>query len=416
MWITTLAVPSLKCVRLLGNGEDVYPKHSALVGSIILETVTRICPQLQTLSLFPGTVFDETDGESILLNLTPRKPFLQYLPELRNLTELETRMIAVQQDDMFLVLGQIPQLKQLTLVSGSAESMPDTITLPDHSFPALKHLVLKNLGPLAVNLVLNQLPLVRNIDTLKVFMSIGEGGGGWVVDVFIPHLAKMSHLANLHAYFDEDGNALDFEDIGVPSALSVLAKLPLLTVDLRGAIFDQCVDHDFAKLFPLLTKLQITGQNGHLEWLSAFATIPRLEHLAVKVYLLGELFPFKEDISCQSLHTLETTANTILHCSPSKTNLAAEYVSICTTGLGTHTTQIHRFLLKIFPNIKRVIAPKKLASWGTLAEDEAVVWLNSQINLQRELKNLRACVADECGEKKAASLIPTSFLTNVYEG
>lgn len=75
---------------------------------------------------------------------------------------------------------------------------------------------------------------------------------------------------------------------------------------------------------------------------------------------------------------------------------------------------MYRFLLQIFPNIKRVVAPKKLTPWGASVEDEGTSWLNSQINLQRGLKSIRARIADEYGEK-AASLIPASFPTDVYD-
>lgn len=325
MWITTLVAPSLKSVRFISNGIDTYPRHSTLEGSIILEALTGVCPGLETLSIFPCNGSVKMSGESILLNLAAFNPFLRSLSALHNLSKLETGMAMVQQDT-FLVLGQLPQLQQLSLVSASNESIEGPISLPEHLFSALRHLALEGLGPHEVGVILSQPPLVRNIDTLEVVVPLGEGEEIQVVEDFIPCLQKMTHLANLRAHFGEPGEDLDSEDIGVPSVLSILAKLPLRSLDLSGVFFGECID--FAYTFPSLIKLRVPGQTGCPKWLSALATIPKLEYLAVDVDLSDELVPSKDNILCQTLHTLESTTSLNLSCSPNWTNPAAEYVPI----------------------------------------------------------------------------------------
>lgn len=67
-------------------------------------------------------------------------------------------------------------------------------------------------------------------------------------------------------------------------ALDALANLPLRTLDLRGVAFGSHID--FIIIFSTLTKLQMPGQLGTPQYLSSFATIPKLEHLFVDVDLL----------------------------------------------------------------------------------------------------------------------------------
>lgn len=48
-------------------------------------------------------------------------------------------------------------------------------------------------------------------------------------------------------------------------------------------------------------------------------------------------------------------------------------------------------------------------------ENAGVVWLNSQIDMQRELKRLRSRIVDKYGQDEADSLIPKSFPADVFK-
>ncbi|KAF8601744.1 hypothetical protein BDV93DRAFT_524498 [Ceratobasidium sp. AG-I] len=366
-WITILVAPSLKSFRFLRPETDPYPIGDGSITNDLLEPFASVCP-------------------------IPRKTFFEYISTFRDLSALETGTMMIR-PEAFLVLAELPRLERLTLCSVSNEPAPGLINLPDHSFPVLKRLVLKSLSRLEVEVVLGQLPLTRNIDSLKVLMSLGEGNEGWVVGEFLPRLANMTRLTDLCAYFDESEDIIEQDDLSVPVALDVLAKLPLQVLDLRGVAFEDYVD--FTNIFPVLTKLQMADQLGTPRWLSSFATIPKLEHLIVDVDLREDLDPWRDNIRCRSLQTLEATDIDGLSCTPTWTIHAAEY------------------LLEIFPCIVRVAGPVEVKVWEKV-EDKVVVWFNSQIRLIREINSLRNRISDHYGYKEGPRLIPESFLVNAY--
>lgn len=315
MWITSLLSPSLKRVRLIGAEQVSFPIHSAIVGSTILEGIARICPGIQTLSLFPFTGSGESDEEHFLLNLLPGRSFVQYLPALHDLSELETSMTMVR-PEAFAQLGALPRLKRLSLYSTPAEPVIDPKILSENAFPALTHLALKGLRDTEVKMVLSLLPLIRNVTSLEVTMALGEGEGRWIVDEFFPRLENMTHLTDLSASFDEESLLGDFQDINCPQVLNALAKLPLRTISLSGVDFQD--DVDFTKVLPAVTKLSMISQYTSPERLPCFATIPKLEHLFLVLDLDDEdRYPSQDSVpSCPSLHTIEISSASFLVCRP----------------------------------------------------------------------------------------------------
>lgn len=395
MWITSLLSPSLKRVRLIGAEQVSFPIHSAIVGSTILEGIARICPGIQTLSLFPFTGSGESDEEHFLLNLLPGRSFVQYLPALHDLSELETSMTMVR-PEAFAQLGALPRLKRLSLYSTPAEPVIDPKILSENAFPALTHLALKGLRDTEVKMVLSLLPLIRNVTSLEVTMALGEGEGRWIVDEFFPRLENMTHLTDLSASFDEESLLGDFQDINCPQVLNALAKLPLRTISLSGVDFQD--DVDFTEVLPAVTKLSMVSQYTSPERLPCFATIPKLEHLFLVLDLDDEdRYPSQDSVpSCPSLHTIEISSASFLVCRPRW---------MCKTA---------ELLLILFPNIKQVVMSPKLRTLRPI-ENAGVVWLNSQIDMQRELKRLRSRIVDKYGQDEADSLIPKSFPADVFK-
>lgn len=302
MWITSLLSPTLRCLRLTGAEETSFLIHSSLVGSAVLEALARVCPRIETLSLFPFNSDNETDREHFILSLLPRRHFLQYLPALRNLCELETSMIMVQPEALPL-LGELPRLKRLVLCSIPTEPVASPIDLPDHAFLVLEQLVLKGLRKPEVTTVLDLSCLVQNITSFELSMSLDEDEGEWIVDEFFPRLEDMPHLNHLSASFDEGRLLGMVQDINFESVLDTFAQLPLRTVCLRGVDF--CDYVNFSEIFDSLVTLDIPDQYATPGQLSVFAMIPKLERLVLSIGNAG-LEPSDFDSpSCPSLHTLE---------------------------------------------------------------------------------------------------------------
>lgn len=72
---------------------------------------------------------------------------------------------------------------------------------------------------------------------------------------------------------------------------------------------------------------------------------------------------------------------------------------------------MHRHLLKLFPNVKVITSHHNVP----YESNDGIFWLNSQIDLQRELGGLRSRIVDKYGQDEADSLIPSSFPMNIYK-
>lgn len=145
---------------------------------------------------------------------------------------------------------------------------------------------------------------------------------GWAAQVFFPAVENTSHLANLHAHFDENGEAEEFVDVSNPAILNILAKLSLRTFNLQDGLF--CNYVDFTSIFPALTSLQLSSQSVSLGMLSSFAPIPKLEHMVVGYCSSNSPPPLQDSTpDCLSLHTLEIVGMGNFSLSPKRTNLIA---------------------------------------------------------------------------------------------
>ncbi|KAF8593008.1 hypothetical protein BDV93DRAFT_612378 [Ceratobasidium sp. AG-I] len=393
--IISLLSPSLKYVRVTGTRKIPGPACSTLVGSAIMAAITKICPEIRVISLFPSASSKYVSEVEPPLSSSLHNLSHQCLAALCSLCEFETST-AIVRPEALAMLGELPQLKHLALCAPPDEPPVRPFDLLDHAFPSLEFLALKGLRSTEVEMLLSLLSLVRNINTLEVVANLGENEERWSLDEFFPCLNNMPRLTNLSATFNDSWTEEEPPDINFPPVLSTLSKLPLLAIYLSGVEFREYIN--FTKIFPTLTKLDISGQNVGLEYLAALSTIPKLEHLVLSLDLEGEeLDPLEGSVfSCQSLHTIEIVDLSSLLWRPKWVYETVEY------------------LITLFPNIEQVVSSCKAKSRSPDKTD-GITWLNSQIGMQQKLKKLRSCIVDKYGQDEADSLIPASFPANLFE-
>lgn len=126
--------------------------------------------------------------------------------------------------------------------------------------------------------------------------------------------------------------------------------------------------------------------------------------------------PWIYDGRCWPLRTLEAANRYDLECSPQWTARAAEYVSFflwLAERIVVDNMRACRFLLETSPCIVRITGPSKCTRRDEV-ENKTLAWLNSQINLVREVNNLHDRISDQLGYREGPQLIPETFLVDGY--
>ena len=81
--------------------------------------------------------------------------------------------------------------------------------------------------------------------------------------------------------------------------------------------------------------------------------------------------------------------------------------------LVAHSNCIYRRILTLFPNIKYDISSPKAKSQS---RDEVVDtrWFNSQVVMQRGLREIRSRISEKSSQDEADTFIPASFASDLY--
>ncbi|KAF8595576.1 hypothetical protein BDV93DRAFT_611349 [Ceratobasidium sp. AG-I] len=401
MWICLLLSPSLKIIQISHALNET--EISGLAASTILQGVIKTCPQLQILTLFPSNPIDVPDAKAeeqeFLLHLLEPKSVYYYFASLQNLCQLETGPLALESEGL-QALGSLPRLKHLVIRFSFNRTLDSDRSIPDghrgsHLFPALEQLTLNQPNYEEVETVLHLKPLVQNLTRFN--LSMNSEILGWAAEVVVPCLGNLVCVTELVVDFDcyPSFSAMhEYDDVSDLSTLGIFATLPLQTLDLRGAVFDNAVD--FAATFPNLTRLAVRNQVVSAYDLSSFATIPKLEYLAVSLHVQGsDLICFKDNIAtCMSLRTLEITGSSVL---PSSIFWINEEIE---------------FLLDLWPNLQQMVMHD--TGLGVDGYNQFLAY-RAHLATIGGIRRARARIIEGYGAAMAESLLPKDFPSKSYK-
>lgn len=418
MWINTLIHPGVTSVRIAPDATYFNPAIPHLVTSAILSSIDKACPRLQELTLYPAEDTPQVEAsneELYMLNILDLKPLFHYFGTLRCLHKLETSPL-VFKSEILQALGELPLLEHLAisfLVIMTLDDQPPV--LRGDVFPALKHLTLSQPSTFEAQLALNLGPMLQNLTSLSFEMLLDEDEDdeGWVTSAFFPSLLNIPHLTDLNVEIDYEKapGIFDYLGISTPAVYDSLSKLPLRTLSLSGLRFDD--DVDLTAIFPSLTKLQLCHQYGGTSNIWSFATIPKLEHLVLRLGLLleCETDAVNRGPACPSLHTLGVVPGSRIPTEPYWINQEAEYVFTILDGSLTDWRPL-RLLLDLWPNLQQVV-------WEDpphdVSLDDPPVAFNAHLSMLRGLRSIRAHIVENCGPSVADELMPEDFPSNAYK-
>ncbi|KAG9125028.1 hypothetical protein FRC07_009254 [Ceratobasidium sp. 392] len=168
-WISRLLTLNLLVFKMASERSNGYPENdSGDYGKLELDTyiqlvdqISRTCPRIETLQLFP--VRDESEDQCSVV-----------YSQLTTMTHLRSVTLAIPQvtESMFLVLGQLPRLEALSLwTSGVLTFCSVSIVVLDDSFTSLRQLSLIGLSDYAIGSVCKVAPLFRHLTRADIIFS-----------------------------------------------------------------------------------------------------------------------------------------------------------------------------------------------------------------------------------------------------
>ncbi|KAG8685669.1 hypothetical protein FRC09_014592 [Ceratobasidium sp. 395] len=172
-WVPRLLTPCLKEFKMCSiplmesSGCDVADHENAWISRSkcieLVDAISRTCPTIETLEIF---AHEESDmGDQTEYNTICEK--VAGLQSLRSLSFGGASAGKV----LFRAFGQLLNLESLSLVSDYTQTLPrlsSTVTLPDGSFPALRHLTLRGLNPTIITRVYDLPRLFRRLCSVKI--------------------------------------------------------------------------------------------------------------------------------------------------------------------------------------------------------------------------------------------------------
>ncbi|KAF8598805.1 hypothetical protein BDV93DRAFT_547202 [Ceratobasidium sp. AG-I] len=248
----------------------------------LLVRMTAICPGLTKLSILPGNS-RLLDSSSLL---SPHSPASLFAPinQFRDLCAFHSGS-AILNFDVLQLLGDLPCLESLGAYSPSTDYEVDddiqvaNLVLPDHSFPALRHLEI-NCVPVTVMSKLWQTPpLVRNLKSVKIQLLNDDSE---VLSRLICIICQGSP-----GMTEVDLDLVEVEWLELSSeAIEHLRQLPLLRVRIREYQSDDVQPLILA--LPKVEYLDIADVNIEFDDLALIAQqMPRLQYLHVWLSLRG---------------------------------------------------------------------------------------------------------------------------------
>ncbi|KAG9090466.1 hypothetical protein FRC06_001040 [Ceratobasidium sp. 370] len=275
---------------------DVLPPLSLEATLHWLESIPSRCPNLETLEIYPYSdwgdeIFEWVHEYDHSIQDRFSKP-LRLLTQLRSLhfnTFLTT-------PDLMLALASLPKLEQLEICNGRhLELIVSSPNLTPDSFPALRHLKLRDLQDKDFHNIWNTKFLIRNLVSLHlVFNPLPNHE--WPSIRFrslvrlLPPPHKLSQLTRLVIDIEILGNG--HSKILDNSDLEAISSLPLEYVFIRGAQVDPNGSEGkspceiLAGMWPSIQELHWLDQPATSRDLVYFAALTCLRLLTLNVKLM----------------------------------------------------------------------------------------------------------------------------------
>lgn len=398
LWITTLLSPSLREIRAmpaqLSKHHTRTPAIPPLLVALMLKKVVPQCPHLKVLSIFPDPNVDEDQAEkplSTFLSMS-EPPFHYYLAQAQQLCEL-TSNEQILKHDVLLVIGSLPQLARLEIYTDQIDICPESIPLPDYTFPALRQLTLHLSYSEGIE-DLWKLGALRQLTSLKIDFKDQHDDGSdsrdiWARSLLIAVADNSPNLKHLDINFSTcDACGDEPCNLGDYLLFEEMSTLPLETVTLASAWFgpyDADLYSRLAHTWPAVVDLHMPNQPATLQELFALAKLPKLEHLVLDLSLNHPSVACDPKLGqpvALSLHTLESSTR-----SAPLGDLAA----------------IAKHLLLLWPSLQQVLWPgfnSPFIGAGSQAYATIMQSLNSWITTIREMSDLKNHISQTYGTEE----------------
>ncbi|KAG8686513.1 hypothetical protein FRC08_012473 [Ceratobasidium sp. 394] len=244
----------------------------------MIDHITRKCPHLQTLRIFPCKFADDDANYNGIASLT-------------YLRTLALGAIEIDQE-LLLALSQLPHLETLSLhtyTSQQAQAKYDPIDIPDDAFPALRHLALYGLSECSIQVICTLPPLFRHLVTAS-FIS-PERRHSKISDqrdfsfTLLQSLDRSPHLVDLTVLTPGQETCLALYS---PVILDVLRHLPLRRLRLDRARLKSWGDIDELDS----DDSDVDESIGHvdIQWRDFFVTVPHLEELHLDLQVISSRY------------------------------------------------------------------------------------------------------------------------------
>ncbi|KAF8598802.1 hypothetical protein BDV93DRAFT_526517 [Ceratobasidium sp. AG-I] len=246
----------------------------------LLTQIAATCPNLTKLNILPENL--QHPADLILLGPNSQTHPFTAISQLHNLRVLHSSS-AVLNSNVLQLLGNLPCLESLAACSRygydeeySGTSIAD-LTLPEHSFPALRHLGVSRVPGTVVSKLWQTPPLVRNLVSVQVQFV-------YDYDTEAPSDLIRVICQGSPEVTDLDLCPVEFEGIDLSSVVAEhFRRLPLL----RLRIWDFIIDYrPLILALPDLEYLSIHSVYVDFKGLSFIAKhMPRLQYLGTDLLL-----------------------------------------------------------------------------------------------------------------------------------
>ncbi|KAG9086341.1 hypothetical protein FS749_003698 [Ceratobasidium sp. UAMH 11750] len=171
VWIKTFISPSLIHIQATPHSVCSPPCISPLMADVILDAVAERCSRLFRLSLLPSRTLKYEENN--LLGYLRKRPYYESLRALSTLVELTCTTMMFEKDSL-CVLGSLPQLHRLVVLTSGTSVVLRPPELPSKSFPALQQLHIKGLSPYEVIAILGIPTLMSGLTHLELKFKLDQ--------------------------------------------------------------------------------------------------------------------------------------------------------------------------------------------------------------------------------------------------
>jgi hypothetical protein len=313
-WITAFLSTSLLSINI-SPPLPSSTSHNALINwklaQCLLQDISEKCSRLNSLTLLPGVATIKTSmymGDSGVFERSQsiiNVSFLNLFPEIHSnipcFSSLRTLTTTpfILESEAFMALAQLPLLESLSIHSlkEDRQEYDSGLELPDKSFPALRHLELRNVSWKTVFDLFSMKPVIRGLQSALFTVY-----GGSMDIVYYDGLSDLlSNLVNCNSSIASLSMCTDMDKWRItPQVIESLRRMPLVNLSLDRIEFDDFNWTGFVRALPALEKLCLTSHITalSLKQLRPIATLlPQLRHLVAYIDFKSVVDLMEEDFN-----------------------------------------------------------------------------------------------------------------------